>query len=82
MLWDVLDFARRNYGHPKKTGAFAMTNYRDHCQSFPLRDCAWYLRTEKCGERRQQLVLPQVWTCIRLAQIQRDHVVETWAGAK
>ena len=37
--WDVLEFMRRIYGHPKQIGALTITFCRDHCQSFPLCDC-------------------------------------------
>ena len=43
--WDVLDFARRIYGHPQQIGAVTVTNYCDHCQRFPLSDCTWCLCT-------------------------------------
>ena len=37
LLWDVIDFTRRIFGHPKQIGVLT------HCQSLPLSDCTWYV---------------------------------------
>ena len=43
ILWDVQGYTRRIYGHPEELGALTMTYHCDHCQTFPLSDCTWYV---------------------------------------
>ena len=52
--------ANKKLGHLKQKGALTITNFCDHCQSFPLSDCTWYVHQQKLEKQRQQFVLWQV----------------------